>query len=372
MTSLDSANVQPTLHISAVRTRFVKVPMRFQLGTSAAAMTAAPLLLVDLETKEGVVGHAYLFCYRESGARTIAEVMREAAELINGMAVSPAKIGALLNRRYALLGVTGVVRMALAAIDIALWDALAIAANMPLATFLGGSLDPVRAYNSDGLGLMPAAKAAEEAVKLLEPGFNAVKLRLGHADRREDLEVATAVRAAIGESTELMVDYNQALTVTDAIQRAHDLEGLNVYWLEEQIRHNDLQGYAAIARELDTPIQIGENLDGPDSVYDAVAANAADYLMLDVARIGGVSGWLRGAAISAARGIPVSTHLFPEISVHLLGVTPTAHRLEYVSWADSILKEPLQVSNGGYISPPNKPGLGLEWSEEGIKRHSVD
>lgn len=345
--------------------------MRFPLGTSAARMTAAPLLLVDLETKEGVVGRSYLFCYRESGAKAIVEIMKEAAALIEGMAVAPAKIGELLGRRYALLGVTGVARMALAAIDIALWDALAVAANMPLATFLGGSLDPIRAYNSDGLGMMSPKEAAEEAVKLLEPGFDAVKLRLGHPDPRMDLQVATAVRAAVGESVELMVDYNQALTVPDAIRRGIDLRDLNIYWLEEQIRHSDLQGYAAIARELTTPIQLGENLDGPDSVYDAVAANAADYLMLDIARIGGVSGWLRGAAIAAARGVPVSSHLFPEISVHLLAVTPTAHWLEYTSWADSILEEPLQVSNG-YVTPSNKPGLGLQWSKEGIERCRAD
>jgi mandelate racemase len=366
-----SSGVSPALHISAIRTCYVKVPMRFPLGTSAAKMTAAPLLLVDLETKEGVVGRSYLFCYRESGAKAIAEIMKEAAELIAGMSVAPATVSELLGRRYALLGVTGVTRMALAAIDIALWDALAVAANMPLATFLGGSLDPIRAYNSDGLGMMPANEAAEEALKLLEPGFDAVKLRLGHRDRRMDREVAAAVRAAIGGSVELMVDYNQALTVHDAIQRGLDLQDLNIYWLEEQIRHNDLQGYAAIASELTTPIQLGENLDGPEAVYDAVAAKAADYLMLDIARIGGVTGWLRGAAIAAARGVPVSSHLFPEISVHLLAATPTAHWLEYTSWADSILEEPLKVSNG-YITPPNKPGLGLQWSREGIERCRAD
>jgi mandelate racemase len=364
-------SVQPVLHVSAIRISYVKVPMRFPLGTSAASMKAAPLLLMDLETAEGVTGHSYLFCYRDSGARAIAEVVREAAGLIAGMAVAPEKIGQFLARRYALLGVSGVVRMALAAIDIALWDALAIAANMPLATFLGGSLAPVRAYNSDGLGLMSDASAAEEAVKLIEPGFHAVKLRLGNEDRKTDQQVAAAVRAAIGESAEIMVDYNQALNVPEAIRRGRDLEELNIYWLEEQIRHGDLRGYAAIAQELPTPIQIGENLDGPESVYEVVAANATDYLMLDIARIGGVSGWLRGSAIAAARGVPVSSHLFPEISVHLLAATPTAHWLEYVSWADAILEEPLQVSDG-YIAPPDKPGLGLEWSKEGVKRCQVD
>ncbi|MES2185076.1 MAG: enolase C-terminal domain-like protein [Pseudomonadota bacterium] len=361
----------PPLHISALRTRYVKVPMRFPLGTSAATVTAAPLLLVDLETQEGVVGHAYLFCYRDSGAKAIAEVLHEAAGLVAGQAVAPGRIGEFLARRYALLGVTGVVRMALAALDIALWDVLATAAGVPLARFLGGDLAPVPTYNSDGLGLMPAAQAAEEAVQLLTPGFRAVKLRLGHADPAVDQEVATAVRGAIGPAVKLMVDYNQALAVPDAIARARALEPLDVYWLEEQIRHNDLQGYAQIAAALATPVQIGENLDGPEAVQDAIAARASDYLMLDAARVGGVSGWLRGAAIAGARGIPVSSHLFPEISVHLLAATPGAHWLEYVSWADAILAEPLQVADG-HVAPPDRPGLGLAWSQQGVERWRAD
>lgn len=366
-----SAAVHPGLHITAIRTRYIKVPMRFPLGTSAAQMTAAPLLLLDLEMKEGVVGRSYLFCYRDSGAKAIAQIVSEAAELVAGMQVSPRAIGAFLERRFALLGVSGIARMALAAIDIALWDALAVAAHQPLAVFLGGSLAPVPAYNSDGLGLMPAHDAAQEALKLLEPGFRAVKLRLGHADPKTDRAVAQAVRAAIGDSVALMVDYNQALTVQDAIQRGRDLLDLDVYWLEEQIRHNDLRGYATIAAELPTPVQLGENLDGPDAVYDVVSINAADYLMLDIARIGGVTGWQRGAAIAAARGVPVSSHLFPEISVHLLATTPTAHWLEYTSWAEPILEEPLAIIDG-HIAPVNRPGLGLQWIESSVERYRAD
>jgi len=367
MQSPSSSHTSPDLHISGLRTRYVKVPMRFPLGTSAAVVTSAPLLLVDLQTREGVVGRSYLFCYRDSGARAIDDVLEEAIGLIQDHPVAPLQVGEYLARRYALLGVTGVVRMALAALDIALWDALAIAASMPLARMLGAPLRPIPAYNSDGLGLMPAQDAANEALKLLAAGFHAVKLRLGHDDARGDLEVARAVRSAIGDDAALMVDYNQALTVPEAIRRARDLDDLNIYWLEEQIRHSDLAGYAQIAQSLATPVQLGENLDGPESVHRVLAEKAADYLMLDAARIGGVTGWLRGAAIAATRDVPVSSHLFPEISVHLLAATPNAHWLEYVSWADAILQEPLTISDGT-AAPPERPGLGLEWSEEGVKR----
>jgi mandelate racemase len=361
----------PGLHIAGIKLRVVKPPMRFPLGTSAAVVTAAPLLLVDLQTHEGVVGRSYLFCYRDSGAKAIAGVLQEAVELVRDHAVMPLEVGDLLARRYALLGVTGIVRMALAALDIALWDALAVAANMPLARFLGASLRPIPAYNSDGLGLMPAQAAAEEAQRLLEPGYHAVKLRLGHPDARKDLEVACAVREAIGADCALMVDYNQALTVPDAIQRAHQLADLDIYWLEEQIHHANVTGYAQIARSLATPVQLGENLDGSESVHRVLTENAADYLMLDIARIGGVTGWLQAAAIAAVHDIPVSSHLFPEISVHLLAATPNAHWLEDVSWADPLLQEPLTAVDG-VVMPPDRPGLGLEWSESEVKRWMVD
>lgn len=364
-----SSNHKPILHFRSIRTRYVEVPMRFPLGTSAATVTSAPLLLVDIEMEEGVIGRSYLFCYRKSGARSIATVLDEAFSLVAGRVASPAEISAYLARRYALLGVTGVVRMALAALDIATWDALAIAANMPLAKFLGGDLTPVRTYNSDGLGLMPAAAAANEAKLLLEAGFDAVKLRLGHADSAQDLEVARAVRRAVPDKAAVMVDYNQCLTVPETIQRANDLSDLDIYWIEEPIRHGDLRGCATIARELKVPLQIGENLDGAEAVYDAVSAEAADYLMFDVARVGGVTGWMRAAGTTAARGIPVSSHLMPEISIHLLAATPNRHWLEYVSWADHLLEEPLTITNG-FVTPPDRPGLGLAW-QKSISRFEV-
>lgn len=360
---------RPELHITGIRSRYVRVPMRFPLGTSAATVTEAPLLLVDLETREGVVGRSYLFCYRDSGAKAIALILHEAAELIREQAVRPVEIAAFLARRYALLGVTGTARMALAAIDIAAWDALAVAADMPLARFLGRGCGDIQAYNSDGLGLMAPGKAAKEAVRL-QQGFRGVKLRLGNADASLDTEVAKAVRHAVGPDVALMVDYNQALTVTETLARARPLEDLNIYWIEEPIRHADYRGCAHLRTKLPCPLQIGENFDGPEGVHDALSAGAADMVMLDAARIGGVTGWMRGASIAAAHGMEVSSHLFPEISVHLLAATPGAHWLEYVSWADAILREPMVIEQG-MARPPQRPGLGLQWCPKGLARYGV-
>src|ERR1700760_1674799 len=197
----------------------LEVPMRFPLGTSAATVRSAPLLLVDLITEEGITGRTYLFCYRTSAARAIAALLEDAVELVRGQRVAPLETGQLLARRFALLAVTGVARMALAALDGALWDALAQAAGLPLATLLGAGPRPIPAYNSSGLGLVAPEAAADEAELLLERGFGAVKLRLGNATLAQDIAVTRAVRARIPDSVQILIDYNQALDHPEAIRR---------------------------------------------------------------------------------------------------------------------------------------------------------
>jgi mandelate racemase len=361
----------PALTLRDVRTTAVEVPLRYVLGTSAGAVRAAPLLLVDVETEEGITGRSYVFCYRKSAARPIATVLQDAADLVHGAAVAPVTLATLLERRFALLGVTGIVRMALSAFDMALWDALAVAAGLPLARLLGGAPRPIVAYNSCGLGLMSPEAAADEAERLLEGGFRAVKLRLGYPTLAEDLAAARAVRKRLPDAVALMVDYNQALNVVDALERGRALQSEGVAWLEEPIRHDDWRGNAEIARALDLPLQIGENFNGPAAMQLALDAQACDLVMPDLGRIGGVSGWMQSAGIAAARGIPMSSHLMPEASAHVLAATPTCHWLEYVDWADALLEEPLRVENGCVVLP-DRSGTGLAWDERAVARYRLD
>jgi len=361
-----STDCQSPLTIRGITTYAVEVPMKFPLGTSAATVSKAPLLLIDLDTEEGITGRTYLFCYRPSAARAIDAVLRDAISLIKGDSAAPLDIGSKLVRRFALLGVSSIVRMALAALDIALWDALAVAAGLPLTIILGARPKPIRAYNSSGLGLMSPEAAADEAEKLLAGGFHSVKLRLGHPTLEQDLAVTRAVRKRLSDSIELLVDYNQALTVTEAIRRGRALETEGITWLEEPVRHDNYSGNAAVAKALRVPVQIGENFNGTQAMVEAVGARACDYVMPDVARIGGVSGWIHAAGIAAAHGIEMSSHLLPEISVHLLAATPTSHYLEYVDWADTILEEPLRIQDG-FARIPERPGIGLTWRSEAVK-----
>jgi mandelate racemase len=355
------------VQIRSVTTRGVLVPLAFTLGTSAAIVRAVPMLLVDLITDLGATGRAYAFCYRPSGARAIAGILDDAVEVLKNRNMTPMDATQVLSRQFALLGVTGTVRMALALLDMAMWDALAQSQGLPLASLLGGRPRPLPAYDSRGLGLMEPDQLAKEVDALLTSGLKAVKLRLGYETLGQDIAALKAVRERVSSEVEIMVDYNQALSCAEAISRGRELEKEQIYWLEEPIAHDDYEASAAIARELRVPIQIGENFNGPEGLLRATIARASDYIMPDVARVGGVTGWMQAAGIAAAHGIEMSSHLMPEVSAQLLCATPTAHWLEYVDWADAFLQTPLKII-GGKIVTSEQPGSGIMWDEAKVKR----
>jgi mandelate racemase len=344
--------------------------MRFALGTSAQTVRFAPLLLLDLETEQGITGRTYVFCYMPMGAALLVRVLDEAQIAIKGDAIHPVRIAAKLARHFRLISAGGIIALALSAIDVACWDALAIAAGQPLVEYLGGTRRAIPAYNSNGLGLMQPEKLADEAEALLENGFRAVKLRLGYRTLAEDIAAFRAVKKRLPGSVAIMADYNQALTVNEALERGRALDAEGLTWIEEPIEHDDFAGSARLARELATPVQIGENFVGPQAMANAIAARAADCMMPDVMRIGGVTGWLRAAALSAEANIPLSSHLLPEVSASLLCVSGTAHWVEYVDWADAILAEPLRVVNGS-VTPAAVPGTGVSWNESAVARYRL-
>jgi mandelate racemase len=348
----------------------VKLPMKRPLGTSARSIEEACLLLVDLLTQEGIEGRAYAFCYQPAIARSLVPIVAELGEQLAGQPVVPLDLAHAVSRHFRLPGLAGPLAMVASSVDTAVWDALAKSADMPLATYLGASLRPILAYNSNGLGLMPPEAAADEAEALLEGGFTAVKLRLGRSNFELDLATVRAVRRRLPGPVQLMVDFNQALTFSDAIQYVLALDHEGIYWIEEPIRHDDYRHTALIAQSARTPIQIGENFTGLPPMAAALEARASDYIMLDLDRIGGVTGWQRAAGLAAAYNREVSSHLFPELSAHLMAATPGCHWLEYVDWANPILQEPLQIKDGTAIIPP-RPGNGLAWNKDVVAKYRL-
>ena len=359
------------MKIRGIRVRAVAAPMKRPLATSTGALSVAPLVLIDLETDTGVIGRSYLFAIGKPNLAPIAKLVEAMAQMVNGDEVAPLDLERKLRARYKLLGVHNIVLFAMAGIDMAAWDALAQALGQPLSKLLGATPRPIPAYNSKGLGILPERELVKEAAELVGEGFRAVKLRMGRPEARQDLQMLRAVKKEIGPDVTLMVDFNQALTVAEAVRRGHmiDDEG-GVYWIEEPVRADDFAGCAEVKRSIKTPIQIGENFMGPEQMAQALAAGACDYVMPDAERIGGVTGWMRAAALAQGAGVEMSSHLFPEVSCHLLAATPTCHWLEYVDWADAVLAEPLKVKDGHLVGP-DAPGTGLNWDEKAVSRYLV-
>jgi len=353
------------MKIRAIKLRAVAAPVKRPLPTSTGTISEAALLLVDLETDAGITGRSYLFGVGRHNLPPIAKLVEAMAAMVRGDEVAPLDLERKLRAKYTLLGVHNIVLFAMSGIDMAAWDALSQAHGVPLARLLGAAPRPVPAYNSNGLGILALKDLEREAVALVEEGFRAVKLRLGRADAGEDLLAVKGVKRQIGPQIKLMVDFNQALTVAEAIRRGRmiDDEG-GVYWIEEPVRADDFAGCARVAREIATPVQIGENFMGPEQMAQALAAGACDYAMPDAQRIGGVTGWMRAAALAQGAGMEMSSHLFPEVSAHLLAATPSCHWLEFVDWAAPILEQPLQVKDG-FVFPQDR----LAWNENAVQKY---
>lgn len=358
------------LTVRELRVRAVNVPMRLPLQTSGGTIEVAPLVLIDLVTGQGVTGSTYLFCYTPLALKPVVALLTDLGEALQGDPVVPLELERRLHGRFRLLGAKGIVAMALAGIDMAAWDALARAQELPLARMLGGMPQPVRAYNSCGLGMIGAERAAAEAQTLTEPGFGAIKLRLGYPQLSTDLEVVRRVRRAVGADIRLMADYNQALSVAESMHRIRALDDEGLEWIEEPTLADDCAGAAQIRAAAATAIQMGENWWGPHDMARCLAAGGTDLAMPDAMKIGGVSGWLRASTLAATGGVPMSSHLFPEISAHLLAVTPTRDWLEYVDWAAPILEQPLQIVDG-CVTAGDQPGSGIRWNEAAVRRYLV-
>ncbi|MEK9725677.1 MAG: enolase C-terminal domain-like protein, partial [Rhodospirillaceae bacterium] len=272
-----------------------------------------------------------------------------------------------------LFGHKGLPLYAVSGLDMAYWDALAQAAGLPLARFLGGPMDPIPAYNSNGLGLTDDLGAlADEARSLIAMGdFKAAKVRLGRDTLDADIAAFRAVRDAVGPDVKLPVDFNQGLDLEEALKRGAALDAEDCYWIEEAIVYDNMTGYAKMKAELKTPIQIGENFHGARDMSDALAADACTWVMPDLQRIGGVTGWRCAATIAEEAGAPMSSHIYPEVSAHVMAGTPTAHWLEYSDWAAPVMAEPLKIENGHAVIP-DRPGTGVAWDEDAVKRYALE
>jgi mandelate racemase len=368
---MDTKESIPKLSLESVQVRAVSVPLRRPLVAKVGEFSHWPLILIDVKTREGVVGRSYLEPYLQKSAKPIALMIEDIGESLKGRPLAPLDAWRDSMKSLHLNGREGMTVIAISGLDMAIWDALAKAAGLPLAVLLGGTTGSVRAYNTNGLWLIPFDRLAREAQELVAEGsFKAIKIRLGRATLKEDIAAIAEVRSAVGEGVQIMCDFNQGLAFGDALMRLHGLDDQGLVWFEEPIVYDNYDGCAQLAREMKTPVQIGENIYGPREFYKAVKAGAADLYMPDLMRIGGVTGWMRAAAIAGAAGLPLSSHLYPAVSAQLLRVSESADWLEWSDWAEPILAEPFPAVDG-MVTVGAKPGIGVEWNEAAVKRFAI-
>lgn len=361
-----------TLTVRSIRARPVLLRLERPIVARIATIAEWPLILIDLHTEEGITGRSYLEPYVEKSMKYLIPMLHDFGELLRGRRVAPFELYDLARQSLHFVGYQGLSMIAVSGLDMAAWDALAKAAGMPLCVLLGGSVGPVPAYNSSGLWLKEPEAVAAEAIELREEGgFAGLKLRLGRPRPGDDVATIAAVRRAVGDDMRLMVDFNQGLHLGEALQRCHMLDDLDLAWIEEPIVYDNFAGHAQLAAELKTPIQIGENFYGPRDLQRALDSKACDFVMPDFMRVGGVTGWLRAAPIAGAAGMPMSTHLYPEVAAHMLRITETAHWLEWQNWADPILQRPYEIRDG-QLHIPDLPGTGLDWNEEAVTANRAD
>lgn len=366
----------PEVRVRGVRVRRLIVPLPRPLDTRVGRFTHGPFLALDLETETGANGRVLGFTFARLGLRVVPPVIAALAEFAKERPLTletMPRFHDACQKHLTLLGHEGVTQMALSMFDMLVHDALAREAGIPLYRLLGGSAVQIPTYNSTGLGLLEPEQAAQEAVELRDQngGYRHIKMRLGRETIADDIAAVRAVTDAVGSDIEVSADFNQGLEAQRAFAACRAIDGFGLSWIEEPVVYDDYPTQALIARKLATPLSIGENWWSWRVGKQAIDMGACDLIMPDILRIGGVTGWRRLAQVAEQAAMPMSSHLSPDFSIHVLAATPTRHWLEYMDWGQVVLADPL-VPQGGFAVPRETPGTGIEWDEAAIGRCLVE
>ncbi len=363
------------MKITHVNSRIVRLPADEPLaGGPATAGATRDFVTLTLGTDQGLEGIGFTYF---GGALTGA--LKTAVDALGALAVgeNPLRIEALIDKLRAAAapsGPGGILTLALAAIDIALWDIRGKAFNQPVAALLGGFRDRVPTYASGALMRhFPLAHVEKAAVRLVEKGFRQMKTQLalpGDTNPEREVERIRVMREAIGPQIDLMCDINQRWEVRQAISIGSRVEEFHLFWLEDVTTCDDYDALAAVTAALDTPIAGGEYVYGITPFRHMLEARSVDIVMVDVLRAGGITQWMKIAGMAQAFNLPVVNHLCPEISVHLVAAIPNGLTVEYMPWSGGLFREVPQQQDG-LLAVPAKPGLGLEFDPEVFRRHGA-
>lgn len=357
------------MKVTRVVTRQVVVPLAKPIGSALGEMRCFGCVLVYVHGEGGLVGENLIFTLNDRRTGILRQMVDELADILVGS--DAGHIAGFWSRAWKdinFLGHKGVPVVGISALDGALWDLLGKTTGQPLYRLLGGARDRVPAYHSGGLWLSYSLpELVEQAQAFAASGFKAMKMRLGNADPAVDVARVRAVRKAIGPHIRLMADANQGLSESQAIRLGRSLEEFDLTWFEEPLPAWDIDGLARVAAALDTPIASGETEYTRYGFRRMLELRAADVLMPDLQRVGGVSEFMRVGHMAQSHDIPVSSHLFPETSIQVLGALANANYLEYMPWFSDLYHEKLEFDNGDALVP-ERPGFGFTFNTDYIDR----
>jgi L-alanine-DL-glutamate epimerase-like enolase superfamily enzyme len=326
-------------------------------------LTEVQFVFAEIAARDGHEGIGFGYAKRAGGPGIYAHAVELAPELIGE---DPNDIQRLFTKMLwagASVGQSGMTTQAIAPFDIALWDLKARRAGLPLAKLLGAHRDSVACYNTSGGFLhTPLEQLLANAEASVERGIGGIKLKVGQPDRALDLRRVDAVRRHLGDDVALMVDANQQWDRPTAQRMCRILEQHRLVWIEEPLDAYDHEGHAELARAFDTPIATGEMLTSAHEHAELIRHRAADFLMPDAPRVGGITPYLRIAAQAEAAGLMLAPHFAMELHVHLGAAYPTETWVEHFDWLEPLFNEHLEIRNGRMLVP-TRPGLGVSLSE---------
>ena len=364
------------MKITQIESQIVRLPLDEPLADGPAAAGATQsFVALRVRTDEGVEGVGMTFF----GGGAMSASLKAAVDGLGALTVGqdPLQIEAIVGKLRTAAsssGPGGIFTLALSAIDIALWDIRGKVFNQPVAKLLGGYRDRVPTYASGALMRgFPLVHVEKAAARLVEKGFRQMKTQLalpGDTNPEIEVERIRLIRNAIGPKIDLMCDINQRWDVRQAISIGSRVEEYHLFWLEDVVAHDDYPGLAQVAAALATPIAAGEYVYGLVPFRHMLEARSVDIVMVDVLRAGGITQWMKIAGMAEAFNLPIVNHLAPEISVHMVAAVPHGLTVEYMPWSSKLWKEVPQPVNGE-LTVPDKPGLGLEFDMDALKRYGV-
>lgn len=354
------------LHVPLAR------PRASPLEAASGRLNHIVTLLTQVHTDQGLTGIGFAYALQTSGRAFLATLVDDLAPLLMGE--DPRDHERLASKVYwrtQTVGRRGLVQQAYSALDVALWDLKGKAANLPLCKLLGGARESAEVYGSDTAWLwMSVEQILAASQPYLDQGMKGIKVKVG-GDANEDFDRLHRLREALGDEVWIAVDANERYDYTTALTMGRFFEEeIGVGWFEEPISCEDVAGHARLADKLELPIAAGEMLFALDEFERYVEKGALGILQPDVTRLGGITGWLKVAALAERHQLPVSPHLLPEIGVHLACGLPVVTSVEYMPWLYPLFTNPPALVRGRLV-PPSGPGLGLELHQDNVARFRV-